>query len=354
MKLIVATSVAISLANACIVLAAMPVELEIATDRGVQITAPQEWLQLLTSIGVTRVQIRGMRTGDKPQVLNSGSAARPDYHVVGILSARGQLKLPGGTFTRGDRARLKDYFEGLAADGVDAIAGARGEFGLTEKEFEELFARLAQPVDFPTRGQLPKAAIDEFGSTFGLKIAYDDSAMRAISSGPPLPVADDVRGLSAGTGLAIVLHNQGLAMYPEKQRGQPVVCRISALDGEGLTGRHLGKRNAVAEKSWPIGWEAEKAPGELAPALSDTLNAEISGYTMAEAIDAIRPRAKLPIYFNRAALSLRQVDPARLQVRLPRARVSYKVLVDRIVAKAGMGSELRVDEAGRPFLWITR
>jgi hypothetical protein len=332
--------------------AALPVELEVATERGVQITAPQEWLQLLTSIGLARVQIRGMRTGDKPDVTNNGSAARPDYHVVGILSARGQLRLPGGTFTRVDRARLKDYFDGLAIDGADAVAGARGNFGLTEKEFGDLFARLAQPVNFVSRGKSPNAVINEFGTKFGLKIVDDGSARRALSEGPP--VADDVSGLAAGTALAIVLHNNGLAMYPEKQRGQPVACRISALDGEGLGGRHLGKRNAVAEKSWPIGWEAEKAPGDLAPTLSDTLNAEISGYTMAEAIDAIRPRVKLPILFNRAALNLRQVDPATVQVRLPRARMSYKVLIDRIVAKGGMGSELRVDESGRPFLWITR
>ena len=39
--------------------AAPPIELELVTERGVQITAPHEWLQLLASIGVDDVRIRG-------------------------------------------------------------------------------------------------------------------------------------------------------------------------------------------------------------------------------------------------------------------------------------------------------
>ena len=45
-----------------------PIELELVTERGVQITAPQEWLQLLAGIGIEHVQIRGSRQGDEPKV----------------------------------------------------------------------------------------------------------------------------------------------------------------------------------------------------------------------------------------------------------------------------------------------
>src|SRR3954468_22231743 len=81
-----------------------PIELELVTERGVQITAPQEWLQLLASIGIEHVQIRGGEGGE-PKVTNRGTARAADYQVVGVLTSRGQLRLPGATLTRPDRAR---------------------------------------------------------------------------------------------------------------------------------------------------------------------------------------------------------------------------------------------------------
>src|SRR5438045_1650522 len=77
-----------------------PIELELVTERGVQITAPQEWLQLLTGIGIEHVQIRGGGEGDQPKVTNRGSGQTASYQVVGVLTSKGQLRLPGGTFTK--------------------------------------------------------------------------------------------------------------------------------------------------------------------------------------------------------------------------------------------------------------
>ena len=105
--------------------AAPPIELELATERGVQITAPQQWLQLLAGIGIKQVQIRGLRPGDAPRVENTGTAERPAYHVVGVLTSRDQLQLPGGTFTMADRAKLKDFFARLSADGAEVARPRR-------------------------------------------------------------------------------------------------------------------------------------------------------------------------------------------------------------------------------------
>src|SRR3954468_23718614 len=77
-----------------------PIELELVTERGVQITAPQEWLQLLAGIGIEHVQIRSVGEGSEPKVTNRGTARAANYQVVGILTSRGQLRLPGGTFSK--------------------------------------------------------------------------------------------------------------------------------------------------------------------------------------------------------------------------------------------------------------
>jgi hypothetical protein len=332
--------------------AAAPVELELATERGVQVTAPHEWLQLLTQVGIDNVRVRGARPGDRPAVQNIGTSERPRYHVTGILTLRNELLLAGGTFSRGDRSRLKDYFERLAADGADSLTAPRGMFGLTEKEIEAVFADLAQPIDFETEGQLPRAVIDRLQTAFASKVVVDAEADPALRDATPC--ADELQGLSAGTGLAIMLRSDGLVLRPDKPRGQAVVYRIALLENNVLTRSTLGKTTDHELRQWPIGWEPQKPPGAAAPSLLEFLNAEIDGYTLEETLAAISPRLKIPLYLDHAALAAHHIDPAKIQIRLPRTRTFYKRLLDRVLAQARLGSEVRVDEAGTPFLWITR
>lgn len=351
--------------------AAPVIELEIATERGLQITAPQEWLQLLTSIGIRNVRIRGVEPTDSPAVANRGTAELPRYHVVGILSAREQLRLPGGTFGRGDLKRLKDYFDRLAADGGERLTAPRSLFGLTEQELAAVLTDFTQPLGFETKGQPPRAVLDRLQPQFKLRFVIDRAAERLLQSAPPM--ADELRNLSAGTAVAMLLRSHGLALYPEKPRGQPVQYRIAPLAGAaGLaagpgrrsansefqtspaTESRAGKLDDFARKSWPIGWETERAPGAAAPSLFEQLNAEIDGFTLSETLAAIGPRLKVPYYVDHVVLAAQQIDPAVVQIKIPRQRISYKRLLDSVLSQSRLGCELRADEAGAVFVWISK
>jgi hypothetical protein len=318
--------------------AAPPVELELATEQGVQITAPRQWLQLLTGIGIENVRIRGARANDKPLAENRGDAQHPRYHVVGILTANDRLRLPGGEFADSDRQRLADYFTRLAADGAESMTAERGRFGLTKAEYTAAHADLAQPLGFATQGQSLRAVLDRAQGKFSLPLVPDAAANRIIEAAAP--VKDDVSGLSAGTALAIVLRSTGLALRPDKSVGEPLALRIVPAGS--------------VEDVWPIGWEAKASPGETAPALMEFLNVEIEGYTLQEAIDAIAPRLKLPIFWDHAALAAHKIDPATIQVHVPRTRTFYKRILDRVLAQARLNAQLRVDDAGTAFLWISK
>ncbi len=363
------SSVLILFASAITTLAAAPVELELATERGVQITAPQEWLQLLAGIGIENVRIRGGRPGDEPKIANRGTDDRPIYEVVGIITSRDQLRLTGGTFSRADRGRLQDYFERLTADGAEALTAPRGIFGLTEKEIAAVFADLAQPIDFETKGQPPRTVFNQFQTKFALKLEVEPEVDRVLHDAKP--VADELKGVSSGTGLAMMLRTSHVVFRPEKLRGQPVVYRVEAAGSaasnatggrappEGwsvatATTERAGRTGDEQIKHWPIGWEPRDTPGKTAPTLFQTLNAEIDGYTLAETLSAIGPRIKLPIYLDHNSLAAHDIDPTKIQVRLPRTRTSYKRVIDRALAQARLGSQVRIDEAGNAFLWITR
>jgi hypothetical protein len=332
--------------------AAALIELELATEQGLQITAPREWLQLFTTIGIDNVRIRGAAAGDEPKVENRGSDQRPRYHVLGILTPRDKLRLPGGTFGRSDRGAIKDYFERLVADGAESLTAPVGRFGLTEKELAAVFADLTQPIDFETKGLPPRKAIDGVQGKLAHKFAVDAEAEAALRTAKPF--GDELKGMTAGTGLAMLLRNYGLVMRPEKSRGRPVAYSVAVADTEAIGQSTMGKEAEKDPTNWPIGWEPDTAPVKLAPSLFEPLNAEIDGYTLAETLAAIGPKVRLPMFIDHAALAARKIDPAAIKVKLPRMRTTYQQVLNRVLAQAHLGTSLRVDEAGRPFVWITR
>lgn len=348
----VIASVIFVLFSAVIAQAASPIDVELITERGVQITAPREWLQLLTSIGIEHVRVQGSQAGAVPRIIGRGNSTGAGFRVIGVLTANDQLRLPGGTFSRSDRIKLKDYFARLAADGADAVTAPRVRFGLTEKELTAVLADLAQPIDFETKSQRPRAIVDRLQTKLSFKFTIDAEADRIIRSA--VPTVDELKGVATGTAIAVTLRNSGLVFRPEKQRGQPVVYHVVMAGADVIGATTLGKMSAKEMQYWPIGWEPEKAPGAIAPSLFESLNAEIDGYSLEEALAAIGPRLKVPVFLDRAALKAYRIDPAKVQVKLARTRTSYKHVIDRIVSQARFGSDLRIDEAGRPFLWITR
>jgi hypothetical protein len=338
MRLRLLVNIVLVIVAATTACAAPPVELELATQQGLQITAPQEWLQLLANAGIDNVRIRAATGGERPHVENIGTDQQPYYRVLGVLTARGELQLPGRTFRRSDLARLKDYLQQVAADGPDTMTTPRGRFGLTEKESAAVLADLTQSIDFPTKGQPPRTVVDRLAAKLSLAITADAAAERALRAAAPLP--DELQGLTTGTGLAIMLRGCGLSLRPEKVAGRPVVLRITTAD--------------PSVDAWPVGWEPDKPPIELAPALFEFVNVAVDGYTLRETLDAVGPRIKVPYFWDHAALAAHQIDPDAVKVTLPRTRTFYKRVLDRVLAQAQLGARLRVDEAGTAFLWITR
>ncbi len=328
---------------------ASALSIEIASQAAPQSTAPQKWLQLLAKLGETNVRIRGAKAGDRPRLESRavpGHRERPKHAVVGddrahftahftvklhaILTRRNELILPQGRFTLRDQPKLAAYLKRLRTEGPEGITAARGKFGLTEKQFTALFAFLTPPL-----GKHPAGAT--------LRQLLPDSVQCDVAGTLQTEAEGhaEVESLSLGTALAVMLRQEGLALRAIKPIGQPVELHVVRALSQGDT--------------WPVGYKPEQTPSETFPQLFEKINVEVTGYSLQEALDAIGQQLPgLPLVWDRFVLRRDAIDPASIQVRLPSTRTYYKRILDRLLFQARLKGELRIDEAGQPFLWITR
>ena len=328
---------ALSLGWADTALAAPRVELELMADEGVPPTSSQRWLAALRTVGFNDVRIRQARPGDRIEVLQRGSESAPRYQVFGLLTAGNTLRLPGGEFRMHDTTGMKQWLAKLYEGGEQRLHETEGAFGLTPTQLVAVHDALSRPIDFSTRGLRSFDAMKKIAD--GLSLSFmSDAAARRVMTGPET-VADELQGLSAGTALVAILRPLGLVLVPRKESGGVIKLWITDV------------RNT--RESWPVGWPSEQSPSKVAPKLFSFLNVAIDDTRLTEALEAVGGRIELPFLFDHNSLARQRIDLAEIKVSIPSGRIYYQNIIDRMLNQAKLNSELRVDEAGTPFLWIS-
>ena len=315
---------------------APPVTLVLATERGFPITGSQEWYQLLTRLGVAGLQIRSATGRDKPAVEKIGTKDAPHYAVTGILGADGTLHVPGGRFTLRDDARIKRWLENLSDQGVEGVTERRIAFGLLPKQLEAVNEDLKRPVGFTTRGVALRSAVERAGAGLEAPLVIDPASSGAMEN---VLVADELQELSRGTALAIMLRPAGLVLQPERPAGGRLQYRVAA--------------SRPGQEAWPTGWVAQQDKRRVLPALYELIDVEINGVPVAETLDALQQRLKVPFLFDHNALAMHNIDPRKVEAKLPAKRLTHSLILQRVLFQARLKWELRVDEAGKPLVWIT-
>lgn len=317
------------------------VEMELATPATFPVLGQQQWYQALSELGVDALQIRKSAAGDKAEIKTAGSKAAPVYRVVGMLNSNGQLTLPGGRFSSRDRTGLAEWLGKLRAGGQAALTGGGGEptpFGLSPAQFAAVNADLSAAVADSTKGLTPGELLDKFSSVLKHPLNVDRATRQRLTSSPA--VTDDLQGLTTGTALAYVVRAEGLGLLPRLNGAKQI--------------EYLIVRPAERQAAWPVGWPLEdRKPKDVVPKLFEMLNAEIDDIPLAEAIEAIAGRLNVPVLYDHYALARQGIELAKLQAKFPARKTWYGKIVDRILHQSGLTGQWRLDDAGKPFLWVT-
>jgi len=317
--------------------AAPRVEFVLVTEVGFPLNGAQRWVDLFRNLDQTAIRIRSIQNGDREAVTNRGTKGSPRYHVLGVLTDRNQLLLHGRRpLALSDRATIAKWIETLQQEGIEGLTSVKLAFGLTSQELVAFHERLAKPIEFVTNnvraGNVSRRIVQD------LALDFDVTGPARAAFARHEKVSDELEGLSSGTALAATLRPLGLVATPRKKDGQ-----VRLL---------IGEAGEISE-SWPIGWPPQDSPYKTAPALFEYLTVEINEQPLLVAITAIQTRVKMPFLYDHNTMARDRIDPTQAVVSLPLKRTFYKKALDSVLFQSRLRSELRVDDSGTPFLWIS-
>ena len=68
---------------------------------------------------------------------------------------------------------------------------------------------------------------------------------------------------------------------------------------------------------------------------------------------AVGKHLKVLVLLDHNAMALHGIDPAKTNVSHPQKKTNYSIALRKILFQARLKFELRIDEAGKPILWVT-
>lgn len=315
--------------------AAGDVAVELVTDPRVSITAQQEWARRLGQLGITNLRIRSQQPSDQPAIENRGTDQNPVYAVRGVIVSDNELQVPGRRFTVTNLKQFRLWLDELVQQGPEQQRPARSAFGLEVQQYQKAHQDLGQPVIGSTEGLTRQEAIEKIAGQLQYRLKLDPGGLKTTED-DKLP--DELRGLSCGTTLAYLLRPLGQCLVPQgSAEGPEYAVMTSSPD----------------LKAWPVGWEPEKPERELAPTMYEFLNVNVQGVAVSEVVKVVSKRLEMPVLWDYSALARHGVEPAKAVVSLPKSRTTYSLLLRKALFQSKLKSEIRTDEAGKPFLWIT-
>ncbi|MGA2257999.1 MAG: hypothetical protein ABSG53_25320 [Thermoguttaceae bacterium] len=309
------------------------VQLEIAGD--VQLGAGmsfQQWGQALNAAGIQNFRLRSAQGGEKPAIEVSGTRQMPFYKVTAVLGARDELVVPGGRFRRSECKKLAAWLDDLAKRGPPEKRENVSAFGLTASQLEKVNSDLSKAVGFSTKGMTRSEAVNKIAGRLGLTLKIEDG----LADGDD-KIDEELTEFSSGTALACVLRPIGSCMVPR-------------ASGETLS--YAVKKAQLDQEIWPVGWPAESAQKVL-PALYEFHNVNVSGVTAAKLLEVVGKQVNAAVLYDHNALARHGIEPNKTAVSHPQQRTTYSVALRKMLGKIGLKFEVRVDEAGKPFLWVS-
>jgi hypothetical protein len=300
----------------------------------------RQWAEILSKLDVV-VTVRNGRSDDKVGVTESktGGTLR-SVIVVGALDSTGRLIFPDQIFTENDADKLAAWINELRLYGAQGDPNGRPVWGLTKEQFGVIHSALKKPLAADTKDLEITKAVGLFDLPKDHPVRFSTEAVTKMKErGGQLKVSQSLQGVSQGTALAVVLAEKGLGFRPRRLPDGGIELTVYPLEDKGNV--------------WPVGWPRENNVPDTCPELFRFKNIELDDEPLDEVLEAVASVINVPILIDRQGLAAKGVDFASVKITYPRKRTTWSEALKSFTYKAKSKVEVLIDEAGKPFLWIT-
>lgn len=318
------------------------ITLEIAPDSRGALGSQQKWMQALQNVGATRV-VSGLSGGTAQASIDEKENTRSiSIRVTGFIE-KGKLVLPGGKFSIRETKKIKALLDGFRKDGAEVTLSEKKAFGLTAKQLVWLHNQLTVKVEISTKGQELSKVINALATPVTensqIKLVQDKMTRRVLAGAEI--VNEELQGLSTGTALAAILRPAGLVLEPVHVKANEIELHI--------------KDSRASDEHWPVGWPPKIPPVRAEPKLFTKMPIQIRNVPLDKVMTALQQKADVPFLYDQNTMAREGIEMDKTKVDLSEKNGTLAVVADRLLrqTRPRMSSEIRVDEAGKGFLWIT-
>lgn len=300
----------------------------------------QAWGRILQELDYT-AQFRLPKPGEETLVEDLDQDGRLTVHVVCGMSSDGSLQVGNRKFTMADSKELKLFLEEVILYGAGGPPDQNSRWGMTDEQLFELTRMLSEPVTSDVEIQSPLVTVESIGLPSAIRMRFTEAARGIVLRRPPesAPEMMDLKGFSKGTAVAIVLAQYHLGFRPHRIAAGSYEIEIDAGD--------------ESANLWPIGWRAQESSAIILPAYLKSIPVDVEDAAVSSLLDVICSRLEVPAYRSTFALAAEGKDLDELTYTRKNDKVSPSRLLTAIGDKLQLGFDLRVDEAGKIFLWVT-
>lgn len=314
-------------------------ELRVLIDARATIGSRHEWMQALAEVGADRVVAETSRK-TQPSFEEFGSGDLKTLSIVGIVK-QGKLHLPGGKFSIRQTSAIAGHLKKLRDDGAEVTIAEKVAFGLTAKQLVSVHDKLGLPIESSTSGVKAADLVRTLLQESGYSLLIDEATKHVVSQSEST-IDTELQGYSIGLGLALALRQMGLVLEPTRPPAENVQLLIREFDENG--------------KHWPVGWPISESRKKVAPSLFVKVPVQAFDTPLIDLLNAIETRSKLSFVYDNAAITQKEIDlKTKVTFARPGKKASFDIVIDKVLTqvKPKLKSELKIDEVGKPFLWIT-
>ena len=317
----------------------LEVEVLIQSQPSYRINA-QEWGRVFQQLGYS-VKFREPRGGESPRIEDQDRDDILATRVVAAMAADGSIRIGTQKFDTETTQPLTTALAEIRKHGAKGPPDSSPTWGLTDDQFKGVVQLLAAPVENPVELQSSILAIESIGLSGNMKMKFTDAAREQALGKKPDAAPDtiELKGFTKGSAIAIVLAQYGLGFRPRYVAPGHFDIEID--------------RGNESSNMWPVGWKPEQSFSEILPAYFRAIPLDVEDVNIDALVGAISEKMAVQYFSSAYALRAKGLDINAIKYTRKNDRISPARLLTAIGDKMDLGFDVRVDEAGKLFLWVT-